>query len=160
MKQRRIDLFGMAYKNDRQALFLSLMSIIGIISFALSLAWQPAIAANGEENATVGNIKKPIVVAPGKLPTVIIKQKGKDALQADYLSFPDGQFSLKTIPLAGLSAQTTQATVTCNNGVSSIDFDPHVIFEGVLDGCIAGKMPKSPLIKLRCQADIGRLSWC
>ena len=142
MKQRRINLFAMAHKIDRHALFLSLMSLIGIIFFAVSFAWHPAIAATGEENATAAKIKKPIVVAPGRLPPVIIKQKGKDALQADYLSFPDGQFSLKTIPLAGLSAQTTNATVTCNNGVSSIDFDPHVVFEGVLDGCIAGKMPK------------------
>ena len=134
------DIFRLAHKIDQGC--VRRICGIAVLSLAMSLVGHPTFAANGEENATATKVKKPIVVAPGMLPSVIIKQKGKDALQVNYITFPDGQFTLKTLPLAGLSAQTTQATVTCNNGVSSIDFDPHKVFEGVLDGCIAGKMPK------------------
>ncbi|MCX8507104.1 MAG: hypothetical protein ORN98_10905 [Alphaproteobacteria bacterium] len=142
MKRRMIDLFGFADKNGKRRLrFMPICTIIWFgLAFLSGLSGRDNFAwAAGENNAAA---KTPIVVAPSKLPPVTLKQQGKDALTVEYMTYPGGEFSVKTIPKAGLSAKTTQATVTCNNGVSSIDFDPHSVFEGVLDGCIAGKMPK------------------
>ncbi|MDI9350169.1 MAG: hypothetical protein QM537_09245 [Candidatus Symbiobacter sp.] len=89
--------------------------------------------------------KPPIVTAPSQLQPIIAKFKGKDALRIDLNAFPGNKYSFSTTPLPDLPASITVARITCNNDVSSIEFDPHEAFQATLDGCLAGKMPKVTL---------------